>query len=70
MLTVRDFWTRIAIGAVMMLLGLLALTGGDVIVLRVLGVALLFAGLGNIVWVVISASLIVRKAKRIERDRR
>ncbi|MGY5764989.1 hypothetical protein ACXET9_07310 [Brachybacterium sp. DNPG3] len=65
MLTVKDFWTRVIIGAVMMLIGFVALTG-DAPAARALGGILVFAGIGNIVWVVISAALVIRKAKKIE----
>lgn len=66
MKSVGEFWFRIGIGAALILLGVLvsAASGtGAGVVLMVLGVA-------QLAWTAIAANLLIRKARRIEDQRR
>lgn len=65
MKSVGEFWFRIGIGVVLLLLGvLLSATSGSGA-----GAFLMVLGVIQLAWTVVAANLIVRKAKKLESRR-
>lgn len=65
MKSVGEFWFRIGIGVVLILLGVLVSAAAG----EGAGVVLMVLGLIQLAWTVFSANLIARKAKRLEQRR-